>query len=115
MWQCNSTTANGTQAQLWDCNGGSNQRWPLAAAKQFMVSGNRCLRVGRSAGSGTPATIWDCSGQADQQWKVNADGTITTAQTGQCLDAGGQTTGNGTKAQLRICTGAANQQWRLMN
>jgi endo-1,4-beta-xylanase len=23
------TTANGTQAQLWDCNGGTNQQWSL--------------------------------------------------------------------------------------
>ena len=23
----NASTTNGTQAQLWDCNGGANQRW----------------------------------------------------------------------------------------
>jgi hypothetical protein len=25
----NASTTNGTQAQLWDCNGGSNQHWNL--------------------------------------------------------------------------------------
>ena len=31
----NSATANGTQAQLWDCNGGTNQRWTYTAGKQL--------------------------------------------------------------------------------
>lgn len=111
----NSTTANGTQAQLWDCNGGSNQRWTYTAGKQMVVYGNKCLGVGQAAGNGTPAAIWDCNGQADQQWNVNADGTITAAQSGLCLDASGQGTANGTKVQLWSCTGGANQHWRLVN
>ncbi|MFF4397109.1 ricin-type beta-trefoil lectin domain protein [Streptomyces sp. NPDC001480] len=111
----NSTTANGTQAQLWDCNGGSNQRWSYSAGKQLVVYGNKCLGVGQSAGNGTPAAIWDCSGQADQQWNVNPDGTITAVQSGLCLDANGQGTANGTKVQLWSCTGGANQRWRLEN
>ncbi|MER6411163.1 ricin-type beta-trefoil lectin domain protein [Streptomyces humidus] len=108
-----STTANGTQAQLWDCNGGSNQRWTYTAAKQLVVYGNKCLGVGQGAGDGAPAAIFDCSGQADQQWNVNADGTITAVQSGRCLDAAGQATANGTKIQLWSCSGGANQRWRL--
>jgi poly(3-hydroxybutyrate) depolymerase len=111
----NSTTANGTQAQLWDCNGGSNQRWTHTSGKQLVVYGNKCLGVGQAAGNGTPAAIWDCSGQADQQWNINADGTITSVQSGLCLDAVGQGTANGTKVQLWSCTGGANQRWRLEN
>lgn len=80
-----------------------------------MVYGDKCLGVGQSAGSSTPAAIWDCGGQADQQWNVNSDGTITAAQSGLCLDAGGQATGNATRVQLWTCTGGANQRWRLMN
>ncbi|MFD8382305.1 ricin-type beta-trefoil lectin domain protein [Streptomyces sp. NPDC059679] len=111
----NSTTANGTQAQLWDCNGGSNQRWTYTAGKQLVVYGNKCLGVGQAAGNGTPAAIWDCSGQADQQWNINPDGTITAVQSGLCLDASGQGTANGTKVQLWSCAGSANQHWRLVN
>ncbi|MCQ9180072.1 ricin-type beta-trefoil lectin domain protein [Streptomyces sp. IBSBF 2953] len=111
----NSTTANGTQAQLWDCNGGSNQRWTYTAAKQLVVYGNKCLGVGQSAGNGAPAAIWDCTGQADQQWNVNSAGTITAVQSGLCLDASGQGTSNGTKIQLWSCSGGANQSWRLEN
>jgi hypothetical protein len=111
----NSTTTNGTQAQLWDCNGGSNQRWTHTASKQLVVYGNKCLGVGQSAGNGTPVAIWDCNGQADQQWTVGADGTITAAQSGLCLDAAGQGTANGTKIQLWSCSGGANQRWRQEN
>ncbi|PWI20231.1 poly(3-hydroxybutyrate) depolymerase [Streptomyces sp. Act143] len=111
----NSTTANGTQAQLWDCNGGSNQRWTHTTGKQLVVYGNKCLGVGQGAGNGTPAAIWDCTGQPDQQWNINADGTITAAQSGLCLDANGQGTANGTKIQLWTCSGGANQHWRLQN
>ncbi|WP_333741544.1 RICIN domain-containing protein [Streptomyces sp. IBSBF 2806] len=111
----NSTTANGTQAQLWDCNGGSNQRWTYTATKQLVVYGNKCLGVGQSAGNGAPAAIWDCSGQADQQWNVSPDGTVTAVQSGLCLDASGQGTANGTKIQLWSCSGGANQHWRLEN
>ncbi|WP_256917807.1 ricin-type beta-trefoil lectin domain protein [Streptomyces hilarionis] len=111
----NSTTANGTQAQLWDCNGGANQRWTYTAAKQLVVYGNKCLGVGQSAGDGAPAAIWDCTGQADQQWTVGTDGTITAVQSGRCLDASGQGTANGTRIQVWSCSGGANQRWRLAN
>ncbi|MGW1622082.1 RICIN domain-containing protein [Streptomyces sp. NPDC002172] len=111
----NSTTANGTQAQLWDCNGGSNHRWTYSGGKQLVVYGNKCLGVGRSTGSGSPAAIWDCSGQAGQQGNANPDGTITAVRSGLCLDANGQATGNGTKVRLWACTGGANQHWSLMN
>ncbi|GAA2350248.1 hypothetical protein SVIO_024940 [Streptomyces violaceusniger] len=111
----NSTTANGTQAQLWDCNGGSNQRWTHTAEKQLVVYGNKCLGSSGQTGNGAPATIWDCSGQADQQWNINPDGTITAVQSGLCLDANGQGTANGTKVQLWSCTGGTNQRWHLEN
>jgi poly(3-hydroxybutyrate) depolymerase len=110
----NSTTANGTQAELWDCNGGSNQRWTYTSGKQLMVYGNKCLDAsGQGTANGTAAVIWDCNGQANQQWNVNSDGTITGVQSGLCLDAAGQGTANGTKIQLWSCTGGSNQQWSL--
>ncbi|MFD0332040.1 ricin-type beta-trefoil lectin domain protein [Streptacidiphilus monticola] len=109
-----SSTANGTQAQLWDCNGGTNQRWTYTAGKQLVVYGNKCLDAsGQGTGNGTAAVIWDCNGQANQQWNVNANGTITGVQSGLCLDAVGAGTANATKIQLWACSGAGNQQWSL--
>jgi poly(3-hydroxybutyrate) depolymerase len=110
----NSSTANGTQAELWDCNGGSNQRWTYTSGKQLMVYGNKCLDAsGQGTANGTAAVIWDCNGQANQQWNINSNGTVTGVQSGLCLDAAGQATGNGTKIQLWSCTGGSNQQWSL--
>src|SRR4051794_22983755 len=37
------STANGTAVQLYDCWGGSNQRWTYTSGKQLMVYGNKCL------------------------------------------------------------------------
>ena len=110
----NSTTSNGTQVQLWDCNGGTNQRWTSTAAKQLMVYGTKCLDAsGQGTGNGTPVVIWDCNGQANQQWNVNPDGTITGVQSGLCLDASGAGTANGTRIQLWSCNGGSNQQWSM--
>jgi poly(3-hydroxybutyrate) depolymerase len=110
----NSSTTNGTQAQLWDCNGGNNQHWTYTSSKQLLVYGNKCLDAsGQGTANGTAAVIWDCNGQANQQWNVNSNGTITGVQSGLCLDASGQATANGTKVQLWSCTGASNQQWSL--
>lgn len=47
----NGTTANGTQVQLWDCSGGTNQ-----------------LRT-RTA-NGTRLILWSCNGQANQRWTL---------------------------------------------
>ncbi|TDB72253.1 ricin-type beta-trefoil lectin domain protein [Micromonospora sp. KC723] len=108
------STTNGTQLQLWDCWGGSNQRWTYTASKQLVVYGNKCLDAsGRGTSNGTPVIIWDCSGQANQQWNVNANGTITGVQSGLCLDASAGGTANGTKIVLWSCSGSANQQWSL--
>jgi poly(3-hydroxybutyrate) depolymerase len=112
----NSTTANGTQVQLWDCNGGTNQRWTYTASRQLTVFGNKCLDAsGQGTSNGTAAIIWDCSGQANQQWNINANGTITGVQSGLCLDASGNATANGTRIQLWACHGGTNQQWALRN
>lgn len=63
--------------------------------------GNKCLdALNAGTSNGTAAVIWDCSGAANQQWNLNANGTITGAQSGRCLDANGLGTANGTKLHL---------------
>ncbi len=112
----NSSTANGTQIQVWDCHGGTNQRWTYTANRQLSVYGNKCLDAsGQGTGNGTAAIIWDCHGQPNQQWNINANGTITGVQSGLCLDVSGNGTANGVRIQLWACLGGANQQWTLRN
>jgi hypothetical protein len=113
-----STTA-GTQAQIWDCNGGANQTWTHTAANEFRVYTNTstpmCLDdSGAGTANGTAAVIWQCTGGANQQWNVNSNGTITNVQTGLCLDVNGYGTTDGTKVQLWACgSNQSNQQWTL--
>ncbi|MFB7862727.1 non-reducing end alpha-L-arabinofuranosidase family hydrolase [Streptomyces sp. NPDC056069] len=107
-----SATANGAQAQLWDCGGQANQRWTHTAAKQLKIPGDKCLDArGKGTANGTPVIIWDCNGGANQQWDINADGTITGLQSGLCLDAVGAATANGTTIQLYTCASVGNQKW----
>ena len=110
----NSSTTNGTQAQLWDCNGQANQKWTYTSAKQLMVYGNKCLDAyNNGTTNGTAVVIWDCNGQTNQQWNVNAGATITGVQSGLCLDATGAATANGTKLELWACGSGTNQRWTL--
>jgi len=108
----NSSTTNGTQLQLWDCSGNTNQRWTYTSSKQLMVYGNKCLDAnGQGTADGTAVIIWDCNGQSNQQWNVNSNGTITGVQSGKCIDANGAGTANGTKIIIWTCNGQSNQQW----
>ncbi len=113
----NFTTTPGTQQEIWDCNGGSNQSWTRNSAGQIsLYSGTSqlCLDAfGNGTTNGTKVDLWTCNGQTNQQWNLNPDGTITGVQSGLCLDVTGGNTANGTLVELWICNGGANQQWNL--
>ena len=109
----NGSTTNGVQLVIWDCNGGTNQRWTYTGSKQLQVLGKCLDAYNNQTSAGTKVEIWDCNGQANQQWNVNANGTITGVQSGLCLDVSGASTANNALVQLWTCTGAANQRWTL--
>jgi len=110
----NSTTTNGTQVQLFDCSGGTNQRFTYTSTKTLTVYGNKCLDAsGNGTANGTQVIIWDCHGGLNQQWNLNANGSISNVQAGLCIDANGAATANGTKIILWSCNGGTNQQWTL--
>jgi len=107
-----TSQANNTQVQIWDCNGGTNQRWTHTSSRQLTVYGTKCLDAsGHGTANGTPVIIWDCTGGANQQWNVNANGTITGVESGLCLDVTNSSTANGALIRLWACNGASNQQW----
>jgi O-glycosyl hydrolase len=112
-----STTTVGTQLQIWDCNGGSNQVYTRTSSGQLTVYSGanlRCLdALNGGTGPGTQVVISTCSGGTSQQWQINANGTVTGVQSGLCLDVTGQGTTNGTKVELWTCNGGSNQQWSL--
>ncbi|MCC9306522.1 ricin-type beta-trefoil lectin domain protein [Kitasatospora sp. RB6PN24] len=113
----NASTTAGTQVQVYDCWGGSNQIWTHTASDQLTVYGGGsrlCLDAyGKGTTNGTKVDVWPCNGQTNQQWHLNGDGSITGVQSGLCLDVSGASTANGALAQLWTCSGQSNQKWTL--
>jgi alpha-galactosidase len=113
----NGSTTAGTQADIWSCNGGSNQIWTRTSSGQLTVyagSSQMCLDAyDNQTAPGTKVEIWTCNGQPNQQWSLNANGTITGVQSGLCLDVTGASTTNGALAELWTCNGQSNQRWSL--
>jgi len=104
-----SNTANGTQPVIWDCTGAANQRW--SGSGQSLQSLGKCLDSPANATAGVKAQLWDCTGAANQRWSLNANGTISNAASGLCLDVSGNATAAGSPVILWTCTAAANQVW----
>ncbi|MEU1590706.1 ricin-type beta-trefoil lectin domain protein [Micromonospora sp. NPDC005710] len=104
---------NGALAEIWDCNGGANQRFTQTSAGELRVyNGTKCLDVyNRGTTNGTAVEIWDCNGQSNQQFRLNADGTVTAVGANKCLDVNGAATANGTRVQIWDCAGGSNQKW----
>jgi hypothetical protein len=114
----NSSTTAGTQLQIRDCSGGSNQVFTHTSANQLTVysgsSTQMCLDAnGQGTAPGTKVIDWPCNGQSNQQWNVNSNGSVSSVLSGLCLDVTGAGTANGTPAELWTCNGGSNQQWTL--
>jgi hypothetical protein len=113
----NKTTTPGTQLEIWDCNGGSNQQWTHTTSAELTVysgSSRLCLAASNNqTTAGTQVVIASCGGGASQQWNLNANGTITGVQSGLCVDVTGASTANGALVELWTCTGGSNQRWTL--
>ena len=107
-------TANGSVVQLWDCNGGANQKWVQQANGSLLnpVSG-RCLdSPGGSTANGTKLEIYDCNGSPGQKFSVNGGGMVASPG-GECLDVvGPDNGGNLAPVDLWTCQSyAIDQHW----
>ncbi|MEV1288052.1 PQQ-dependent sugar dehydrogenase [Micromonospora sp. NPDC049679] len=109
----NSATADGTQIQLYGCNGTAAQTWTVAPGSTVKALG-KCLDVsGGGSADGTKIQLWSCNGSGAQNWAAQADGTVRNPQSGKCLDVSGNNSADGTPVHLWTCTAAANQKWTL--
>lgn len=102
-----ANSANGTQMILWDCHVNANQQF--AQSGQALQVLGKCLDAPNNATSGARVQIWDCHGGANQQWNVTSSGTITSVQTGLCLDVTG--TANNAAVNVTTCNNGASQRW----
>ena len=101
---------DGTQAVIWDCNGGFTQV-VTAVSGQLRISG-KCLDAeGNGTANGTRVIVWTCGTGTNQQWSMQDDGTIRGVQSGRCIDVNEAATANNTPLILWTCSAAANQRW----
>jgi hypothetical protein len=111
----NKSTTAGTQLDIWDCNGGTNQIWTHTGSGQLTVysgSSELCMdALGQGTTAGTKVDAYTCNGQTNQEWSINSNGTITGVQSGLCLDVTGASTADGALVELWTCNGGSNQQW----
>jgi len=108
-----ANSADGTQVQLWTCNGTDAQRWTLPGDGTVRALG-KCLDVsGAGTADGTRIQVWSCNGTGAQRWQPQADGTVRNSGSGKCLDAEGATWSDGTRVHLWTCHTGPNQKWTL--
>jgi hypothetical protein len=103
-----ANSADGTQVQMYDCNGTAAQLWTTSGSTVQTLG--KCLDVAAAnSANGTRVQLYTCNGTVAQQWTLGADGTMRSL--GKCLDDTGWNTANGTGLQIWDCTGSANQKW----
>ena len=104
------SAADGTVADLYDCNGTAAQDWPADADGTLQING-KCLDAdANGTANGTPLDLWDCNGGANQVW-VPFNGGYANPASGRCIDDPGGSTTNGTQLELWDCNGGSNQIW----
>ncbi|MEH0984425.1 ThuA domain-containing protein [Micromonospora sp. CPCC 205556] len=108
-----SGTADGTQIQIYTCNGSTAQTWTVTPNSTVKALG-KCLDVsGGASADGTKIQLWTCNGSGAQNWSAQADGTLKNPQSGKCLDVSGNNSADGTAVHLWTCHTGANQKWTL--
>jgi mannan endo-1,4-beta-mannosidase len=110
-----ASTVNGTQIQLYTCNGTGAQTWTIGTDGTVRALG-KCMDVnGGINADGTKVHLWDCmAGNANQQWTYNSSTReLRNPLTGKCLDARGQSSADGTPLQIWTCNNQTNQKWNL--
>ncbi|MFH9613641.1 PQQ-dependent sugar dehydrogenase [Streptomyces pratensis] len=109
----NGASADGTQIQLWTCNGSAAQTWTVGTDDTLRALG-KCLDIsGGGTADGTKIQLYGCNNTAAQKWAPQADGTLRNPQSGKCLDASGVSSADGTKLHLWTCLATVNQKWIL--
>jgi len=108
-----ANTANGTQVQLFTCNGTNAQSWTVESNGTLQALG-KCMDVSAAGtANGTKVQEWDCNGTVAQVWQHTSSNQLVNPNSGKCLDATGVSSADGTPLQIWSCTGGANQAWNI--
>lgn len=64
-----NSSANGTQADIWTCNGSSAQQWTYVQDGTLRIHA-KCLTVPSGAASGSKVRLESCADSGRQQWRL---------------------------------------------
>ncbi|MFI5906412.1 ThuA domain-containing protein [Dactylosporangium sp. NPDC051541] len=107
-----AAAADGTQIQLYTCNGSTAQTWTVTG--QTLRALGKCLDIsGGATADGTKIQLWTCNGSGAQNWAPQADGALRNPQSNKCLDVAGGVSTDSTIVQLYTCNGTNAQKWTL--
>ncbi len=115
-----NSSAAGTQATVWACDGTSQQSWTYPQDSTLRING-LCLSI-PGAATGARPQLEPCTGLADQQWRLAYPRVVNPAAGSRpialvnpgsslCLEDPGSTTVNGTQVVLGSCNGYKNEEW----
>jgi glucose/arabinose dehydrogenase len=105
-------TADGTQIQLYTCNGTASQSWTRTG--QTLRALGKCLDVsGAGTADGTKIQLWTCNGTGAQNWTPDSSSRLVNPVSGKCLDVSGNNPADSTVVHLWTCHTGANQRWTL--
>lgn len=103
---------DGTQIQLYTCNGTNAQQWTFPGDGSIQALG-KCLDIASGGTTnGTRVQLYTCNGTGAQQWQYTS-GNLVNPQSNKCLDVTGVNSADGTPLQIWDCNGGANQQWTI--
>ncbi|MEU4761804.1 beta-1,3-glucanase family protein [Actinosynnema sp. NPDC023794] len=104
--------ADGRRLVVWDCTGGTNQRWESTGGT-FRTQNDMCMDVAwGSTSNGAAVQVARCSGNPAQQFVLTAAGDLVNPQANKCVDIADWNPDNDAVLQLWDCAGTANQKWR---
>jgi chitinase len=105
-----ANSADGTQVQLFTCNGTGAQSW-THNGNSYQALG-KCLDVAAAGtANGTKVQLFTCNGTGAQSWTHTSSNQLVNTNSGKCLDATGVSSADGTPLQIWSCSGGANQAW----
>ncbi|MGH3648351.1 MAG: lectin, partial [Micromonosporaceae bacterium] len=108
-----ANSADGTQVQIYTCNGTNAQQWTTGSDGTIRALG-KCLDVsGGSRVNGAKIQIWGCNGTGAQRWTHDSAKRLVNPQSGKCLDVDGANSADRTRVILWTCHTGDNQKWNL--
>ena len=117
-------SANGTQADIWTCNGSTAQHWTYVQDGTVRIHGKCLVPPSSSPANGAKVVLEPCTGSAIQQWWLTYPRSIKSSlgpipitlrnlASGKCLSDPGRSTANGTRVVVGPCNGLRGQAWTL--